>query len=179
MCFWNLVWRKKKSQLFKDIPSSVCLESKSSVCFQCYGNLCSRLRMFYVNVLSLAGCRWNAGRLMWGLCFLMVHKNFIMSSYNWELICILFTQIYEAKQRIYHKWRYFNLLMYDISIEPMQNQPKDEVAFVFYSSWRGGWSMLLFKEIIIDTEQGVPKKLKIKFFEVWQLWALSGNFGHF
>ena len=32
--------------------------------------------------------------------------------------------------------------------------------------------MLLFKEIIIDTEQGVPKKVKDRIFEVWQLWAL-------
>ena len=139
MCFWNLVWRKKKSQLFKDIPSSVCLESKSSVCFQCYGNLCSRLRMFYVNVLSLAGCRWNAGRLMWGLCFLMVHKNFIMSSYNWKLICILFTQIYEAKQRIYHKWRYFNLLMYvryTNGTKAKSTQRRSCFCFIFYLSWR-------------------------------------------
>ena len=140
-CFWNLVWREKKSQLFKDIPSSVCLESKSCVCFQCYGNLCSRLRMFYVNVLSLAGCRWNAGRLMWGLCFLMVHKNFIMSSYNWKLICILFTQIYEAKQRIYHKWRYFNIayVRKDILIEPKQNpqhQRQKCCCFIFYLAWR-------------------------------------------
>ena len=139
MCFWNLVWRKKKSQLFKDIPSSVCLESKSSVCFQCYGNLCSRLRMFYVNVLSLAGCRWNAGRLMWGLCFLMVHKNFIMSSYNWKLICILFTQIYEAKQRIYHKWRYFNLLMYvryTNGTKAKSTQRRSCFCFIFYLTWR-------------------------------------------
>ena len=28
--------------------------------------------------------------------------------------------------------------------------------------------------------QGVPKKnFKIEFFEVWQLWALSGHYGHF
>ena len=131
--------KEKKSQLFKDIPSSVCLESKSCVCFQCYGNLCSRLRMFYVNVLSLAGCRWNAGRLMWGLCFLMVHKNFIMSSYNWKLICILFTQIYEAKQRIYI-WYIINkdtltLLMYG---KIYQENPKKRscCCFIFFSAWR-------------------------------------------
>ena len=43
------------------------------------------------------------------------------------------------------------LLMYGKIYQ--ENPKKNEVAVVLYSSWRGGRSMLLFKEIIIDREQ--------------------------